>query len=214
MSQTLRHALIVALGLAALPLAQGCLQTTVKTTDRRYLTAEEAAEAEQRRKDAAAERGEVEKPKELPRTVEQEIDRMRGLVEKEPLNPQWHFELGRLYEEQGKFELAEFRYRRGGDLIQFRNAYTGPSASLGRVLAKQGKTVGALEALRTAVAVKPHDIEGYYFNPDYRDSYFLIGAIEYGRKNVGDSERAFRLFLKYGGERNKVIDFFPDLIAE
>lgn len=196
--------------------AVGCMQTTVKPTERRILTAEEAAELKKQRE---TEKGETAKkdgtpvPEPRPRTPEAEIEYLRAQSEKEPQNPKWHFQLGTAYERMGKLELAELRYRKGGELIP-RDQYTGPHFLLGRVLAKQDKYGAALAALKQAVAVKPPDVEGYYLNPDYRDAHFLMGAIYYKQKNMAESERCFKEFLKYGGDREKVVDFFPEMIAE
>lgn len=197
---------------AAVAAALGCTETTVKPTKRRILTAEEAARTAREREEAA-ENGEAERTPRPPASLEEEAERLRAQIEREPQNPKWHFLLGLVYERQKRYELAELRYRRGAELIP-PGRYTGPTYYLGRVLAKQGKWAQALAELEKTIAVKPADIEGYYLNPDYRESYFLIGAISYRLGDLTRSERAFRDYLKYGGETKRVIDFFPELVAE
>jgi tetratricopeptide (TPR) repeat protein len=211
--------------LAAL-VAAGCMQTTVKPTERRVLTPEEVAESDARRKQQKGEDAAAQKPPEPPPPAPgsaAEIEHFRAESAKAPADPKWHFLLGRAYETQNppKLELAEIRYREGGRLIaagQYGNdAYTGPHYYLGRVLFKENKFAEALAELKRAVDVKPLKelgIEAYYLNPDYRESYHLIGQIQYHLKNITDSEDAFKLFLKYGGERDRVVTFFPQLIAE
>lgn len=199
---------------AAATLTAGCMQTTVKASERRVLSAEEAAAAKKLRQEKEGEKKPAGPPAPTPpQTLEQEIERLRGLVEKEPQQPKWHYLLGMAYEEQGRLELAELRYRRGGELIP-KGQYTGPHYFLGRVLAKEGKWTPALAELEKAVAVKPPDVEGYYLNPDYRESYYLVGAIQHRLRNLAESEKALKLFLKYGGERHRVVEFFPELITE
>jgi tetratricopeptide (TPR) repeat protein len=203
--------LVLALGVVG----AGCMQTTVKPTERRILTAEEAVEAEKQRKEQREKDGLPPAPKPVVNlSPEKEIEYLRTAVEKEPTNPKWHFLLGRAYENQGRLELAELRYRRGGDLIAPKDKYTGPHYFVGRVLARQGKMKEALAELQKAVAVKPFDEEAYYLNGDYRESYYLMGFIHHRLRNVSDSEECFRKFIKYGGERDRVIDFFPEMIAD
>ena len=192
----------------------GCLQTTVKPTERRVLTADEAAEADRTRKEHKAADAPVPTPP--PESAAQEIERYRKESDLHPGDPQWHYLLGMAYEKQGKLELAETRYKEGAKLIQPSDQYTGPHYYLGRVLAKEGKYLAAIAELDRAVAVKPIDRlgEGYYLNPDYRESYYLLGAVHHKLGALSDSEQAFKRFLKYGGERDRVLPFFPELIAE
>jgi tetratricopeptide (TPR) repeat protein len=199
----------VALTLAAI--AAGCTTTTVKSSQTRLLTADDAARADRERR---KERTDEQRPApQRPPTLEAEIERLRAEIEREPQNPKWYFMLGQIYERQGRFELAELRYRKGGELIPA-DQYTGPHYFLGRVLAKQEKWTQALAELERAIGVKPPDLEGYYLNPDYRESYFLIGAISYRLGDLTTSERSFRQYLKYGGETDRVVQFFPELVAE
>jgi tetratricopeptide (TPR) repeat protein len=205
----------------------GCMQTTIKP-ERRILTQDEAARANAAERDKKKGVGEPVPPPPEELSPAAEIEELRRKAEKEPLKPEWHFKLGMLYERQTKYELAELRYREGGRLIREKDHgqenYTGPHFFLGRVLAKQGKWEPALAELKAAVAVKPptvmgdrpevERVEGYYLNPDYRESYYLIGAIQYRLGALTDSEKAFKLFLKYGGEKNRVVDYFPEMIAD
>ncbi len=231
-SSRARALLLAAAGASAaaggLLAASGCPTATVKTTQRRVITAEEAAGAERARREQKAEDAEARAvPAARPRppaTLEEEAERLRAELQREPQNPKWHFLLGWVYERQASaaqteaarkaaLELAEIRYRRGGELIP-PGKYTGPHHFLGRVLFKQGKLPQAAAELRRAVAVTPPDPEGYYLNPDYRESHFLLGVILYTDGALDDAERHFRLFLKYGGEPERVVDFFPELLAE
>lgn len=203
-------------------LALGCTTTSVRTTSRRVMTAEEAAQADRDRREAkeGKPRPAAAKP---PATVDEEIERLRGEIEREPQNPKWHFMLGLVYERlaeraqgperQGQLELAEIRYRRGSELIPA-GQYTGPHFYLGRVLFKEQKWAPALAELKKALAVKPPDLEGYYLNPDYRESHYLIGAILYREGALDESKQNFKLYLKYGGDAARVVDFFPELLAE
>lgn len=199
------------IGLAAVA---GCtMETTVRSSSQHIMTPEEAAKRDHDRK-AKAEMPPPAMPQ--PTTLEGEAERLRAEVERHPLDPKWHFLLGQVYEKQGRLELAELRYRRGAELIREtpETQYTGPHFFLGRALAKQEKWGPAAAELSKAIAVKPPDIEGYYLNPDYRESYYLLGAIAYRQHDMGASERNFRQFLKYGGETSRVVEFFPELVAE
>lgn len=210
-----RAAMVWALGAVALPALAGCMQTTVKTTDRRILTPEEAAEADARRRAEREAKNAAEPPRPVrPLTKEEEIVRLRGLIEKEPHNPQWHYELGLIYERDQKLEQAEIRYTRGAELLRGHKNLTGPDFFLGRVLFKQGKGEAALAHLNRVLAVPPANDEGYYQNEHYREAFFMVGVIEHSRKNMAESERALRQFLKYGGERDRVVTYFPRLISE
>ena len=214
-SRALSGAVLALLAVAAAP---GCMETTVKSTNKSVLTSDKIAEIEWQKKH---ESGGDETKKAAPKdegpnkqwTADQELEYYRAKSEKEPNEPRWHFECGRLYETHSKFELAEFRYKTGAKFLP-RNVYTGPPASIGRVLAKQGKTDAALTWLREAVAIKPRDVEGYYFNPDYRESYFLIGAIQFHRKDEWAARAAFKEYLRLGGDRGKVVDFYPEMVAD
>ena len=203
-------ALLAAAGMAA----GGCMTTTVKPTTRRVVSGDDSAKAARdKENDETAKQARQEPLPTRPLSLEEEAERLRAQVEKEPQQPKWHFLLGQVYERQNRFELAELRYRRGAELIPS-DQYTGPHYFIGRVLAKQQKWAQALAELNKAIAVKPPDEEGHYLNPDYRESYFLIGAIAYRQGDLSGSERAFRQFLKYGGETSRVVEFFPELVAE
>jgi tetratricopeptide (TPR) repeat protein len=218
----------LALTAAALALvASGCMETTVKK-DSHVLTQDEAAASmaqKEKKPDAKADAAPPAPPP--PATPEQEIARYRAESEKDPQNPKWHIVLGWTYErvadrskgaDHGMLELAELRYRKGLELMSAgkfgADRYTGPHVDLGRVLRKEGKLEAALFELRRAVNVPPADAEGLYLNADYRDAYYMIGEIEWVRKNVAEAEQAFRLYLKYGGDRDRVVKYFPELIAE
>jgi tetratricopeptide (TPR) repeat protein len=202
---------VLAAAFAVVALA-GCMERTVKTSQR-VATAEEMAKLDEERKKARGDAATPEGQPTGPTSLEAEAERLRGEVEREPQNPKWHFLLGQVYEKQNRLEIAELRYRRGAELIPD-GQYTGPHYVLGRVLAKEDKLAQALGELQKAVAVKPPDVEGYYLNPDYRESYFLLGAITYHMGDQGTAERNFRQFLKYGGETSRVVQFFPELVAE
>jgi cytochrome c-type biogenesis protein CcmH/NrfG len=152
-------------------------------------------------------------PPSRPASLEEEAERLRAEVDREPQNPKWHFMLGQVYEKQNRLELAELRYRRGAELVPT-DHYTGPHYVLGRVLTKQEKWAQARDELQKAIGVKPLDDEGLYLNPDYREAYFLLGVIAYQQHDVGLAESNFKLFLKYGGESSRVVTFFPELVAE
>jgi uncharacterized protein len=206
---------ILLAGLLGAVAATGCTVQTVKKTDRRVLTAEESA-ARSAKGDGGEGEGDATRTAATPgpRSLAEQIEEYRASSEKEPQNPRWHFLLGRAYEQDRKLELAELRYRKGKDLIQNPDQYTGPHFLLGRVLAKQEKWDQAMAELTKAVAVKPSDEEQYYLNEHYRESFFLIGVGEYHRKNTRAAESAFQQFLKFGGERDRVIPFFPKMVAE
>jgi hypothetical protein len=57
-------------------------------------------------------------------------------------------------------------------------------------------------------------IEAYYLIPDYRESYLLLGQALYRLKDMSGSEQAFKLYLKYGGDRERVVSYFPHLLAD
>jgi tetratricopeptide (TPR) repeat protein len=210
-----RRAAVGLLGAASLAALMGCMQTTVKTTDRRVLTPEEAAEADAKRRAERESKSASEPPRPVrPLTKEEEIVRLRGLIEKEPHNPQWHYELGLVYERDQKLELAEIRYARGAELLRGHQNLTGPDFFLGRILFKQGKGQASLAHLNRVLAVPPANDEGYYQNEHYREAFFMVGVVEYSRKNMAESERALKQFLKYGGEKDRVVTYFPSLIAE
>jgi len=147
-----------------------------------------------------------------PNPAEQDIDRLREKLKEDPKNPEWYFRLGSAYEQRQFLGDAERYYRQGKALCP--SGYTGPHFYLGRVLLHQKRFDEALAELQACVAVKPLAPSVLYSNPDYRESFYLMGFIHYVREDKALSEECFRLFIQYGGERSRVAHFFPQLIGE
>jgi tetratricopeptide (TPR) repeat protein len=174
--------------LSGLILGLGC-QTTTRKVDERILLSE----------------------KKDPEKLRTNIQNLRKKAEEEPKNPKWQFLLGRLYEQQKQNQLAEIRYRKALRLIP-RSKFTGIHYRLGRVLALQGKYNSAIFELRRCVGIKQSDPDNYYLNPDYRESYFLLGKIyQYVKKDRTKATECYEKFLEFGGERMRVVDLLHEL---
>ncbi len=180
------------LGVAALA-PFGCTAKTVRPVERRIVQ-------QRSDPDAGAEREDVAKEYE---------QRLRN----DPNNPKWYFELGAVYEMRRDYERAEALYRQGAKYIDAGH-YTGPDMAIARVLIKQGKLDDAVHHLQRVVAVPPRSQQQLVANPDYRDAYYLLGAIYFNRGDVDAAREAFRSFLRLGGDKERVVPYFPKLVAE
>lgn len=178
----------------------GCVQTSVRPVERHVLS---AGEAEQRANARAKTAGEPTDPVEI----------LEANLDKDPKNPRWLFELGRVHEVRGELALAEVRYRAGLEATE-PGRYTGPALFLGRVLVKEGKFAEAMAHLEAVVAVTPPDPEGYFLNAHYREARFLLGVCSYRLKQLARAKAEFRRYLAIGGSRDQVVTYFPELLAD
>jgi len=181
-------------------LVQGCVQTSIRPIERSVLS---ATEAQQRAEKRARVAGEPTDP----------VERLEARLDKDPNNPRWLFELGRLREARGEHALAEVRYRAGLAAVK-PGRYTGPSLFLGRVLVKQGKFADAMPHLQAVVAIKPLGTQGYFLNPHYREARFLLGLCSYRLDKFAQAKAEFRRYIAIGGARDHVATYFPELLAD
>jgi tetratricopeptide (TPR) repeat protein len=179
---------------ALLPWASAaCTTKTVKPVERRIVNERTQAGADGDKQDVAEE--------------------LQAKLDADPSNPKWYFELGSVHELRRDYERAEELYRRGLQLID-PGRYTGPDMALGRVLIKRGRLDQALEHLHRVISVKPRSDQQLIANSDYRDAYYLMGAIYYNEGEMDRAEAAMRSFLRLGGDRDRVTPYFPTLVAE
>ena len=71
-----------------------------------------------------------------------------------------------------------------------------------------------LRWLPTVTAIKPTNKQGYFANAHYREAHYLLGLVHYQAKRAEPSETAFRRYLRLGGDKAKVVRFFPELVAD
>jgi tetratricopeptide (TPR) repeat protein len=181
----------------------GCLVKTVKPVHSRILTAAEARE----RSSSSSETEDTD-PASLKRA---HLENVEAALKEEPGNPKWHFELGLLYERAGEFDRAEQLYRSGSELVDPR--YTGPDFLLGRLLVKQGRLDDGLRVLNRIVKLEPASAHEAIRNPHFRETHYLIGVCLYLKDDRNASKRAFRSYLRLGGQTGAVIRYFPSLVA-
>ena len=113
---------------------------------------------------------------------------IKEAIYKEPKNARYHFELGRVYQRMGKWNLAEVSFKQVVGLCQTER-YSGPHMTLGFSLAMQDKYQEALEQFDQALEIEP----------DLPQAYYWIGSIQ---DILGDQEKAIEAweeYLKLGG---------------
>lgn len=121
-----------------------------------------------------------------------------------------HYLAGRLCERMERLADAQVEFARVVELIGA-GRDPAPHYWLGRVLARRGDFARALAELEVAVGVVEADEQIYIVNPHYREAYYLIGTLH---RIQGDEDRmldAFARFLHYGGERERIYRYLPQL---
>lgn len=126
-----------------------------------------------------------------------------ALVGIEPDNPKPLFQLGDIYEREGKYALAEHYYKKLSSVVP-PDKYTGPYYRVGRALALQAKYSEAVEWLRRCTDVPQPVPDLYVMNPDYREAHYLLGAIANLEQNSERMVFHFKEFLRLGGERHRI----------